>query len=341
MSIAVLLSTRNGARTLSAVLAAHAALRPAAVPHRLIIVDNGSTDATPALLAEVAAAGRPAVEVLREELPGKNRALNRALPLVLDAELVVFTDDDAVPEPDWLQRLWNEAQLRRGYGILGGAILPRWMVPPPSWIQEWRVPLDICYAATATHREGQIDPTKVWGPNMVVRGAVLREGHRFDASIGPDGSPTYPMGSEIEFTSRLARAGHRAWYTPHAVVHHLVRPEQMTEEWVLQRAFRCGRGAAQLHARMLTPRGLRRARLAPGLWLRVAGYGAGVALARHVLPPSRLRFWLEWQSSLMRGKVVGLRPPPVAAAAAATGGSVLEPSGGAAGPAHASTAAGT
>jgi glycosyltransferase involved in cell wall biosynthesis len=48
--ISVLIATRNGARTLPAALERLRALRPAPVPHRVVIVDNASTDATPAIL---------------------------------------------------------------------------------------------------------------------------------------------------------------------------------------------------------------------------------------------------------------------------------------------------
>jgi hypothetical protein len=58
----------------------------------------------------------------------------------------------------------------------------------------------------------------------------------FDASIGPDASPQYPTGSESELTRRLARAGYKAWHCQGAVVEHIIRPSQLTQQWILQRA---------------------------------------------------------------------------------------------------------
>lgn len=336
--VAVVLATRNGAQTLSEVLAAHARLHPPSpLPHRLVVVDNGSTDATPALLAGAAKRhpGLP-LTVLNEPAPGKNRALNRALPLVAEADLVAFTDDDAVPEPDWLVRLVAAADAAPRHAVFGGAIQPRWMQPPPSWLLDWRVPLDVCYAANPGQREGPIPACRVWGPNMAVRGALLRQGHRFDTGIGPDGTATYPMGSEVEFTQRLERAGHPAWFTPHAIVHHLVRPEQMTEAWVLRRAYRCGLGAARTRerSRLRPPAGQSSrgvgggTRIPMGLVARRWLYGLAAPVARRTLPPCRLRFWLQWQSLLVQGLSDGMRatakepparvrpPPPEAMAEA-------------------------
>jgi hypothetical protein len=177
------------------------------------------------------------------------------------------------------------------------------MEPPPAWILRWRVPLDICFAVNAGLRSGPIAAQWVWGPNMAIRGAVLRAGHRFDTEVGPDGTAIYPMGSETEFTRRLERAGHRAWFAADAVVRHMVRPEQMKLEWVLGRAYRCGLGAARAE---LAGRGNG---LPAPLAVRRMGYGAAASVARHLLPPSRLRFWLQWQALLMRGMADGVAQP--------------------------------
>ena len=76
---------------------------------------------------------------------------------------------------------------------------------------------------------------------MAIRSRVFQTGIRFDPSIGPHGS-SYPMGSETELLLRLGRQGHKAWHAKGAIVEHLVRDEQLQEEWVLRRAIRWGRG---------------------------------------------------------------------------------------------------
>lgn len=304
MKTVTVFATRNGARTLPAVLAAHAALRPLG-SGQLIVVDNGSADATPRILAE-AAERYPALQltVLRQPEPGKNRALNLALPFAADADLVALTDDDAPPEPDWLERLAQAAATASRHGVFGGTIKLSWMAPPPDWIFDWGVPLDICFAANARAAEGPVAASRIWGPNMAVRGALVRQGYRFDGCVGPDGTARYPMGSEVELTLRLEREGHPAWFAPRAAVHHMVRPEQMTVPWVLQRAYRCGLGAARVqlwrsggHPAVPFPLQLRR-------WV----YGATAQLARRALPPGQLSFWLQWQALLLRGVTDGMRP---------------------------------
>jgi glycosyltransferase involved in cell wall biosynthesis len=302
MRVKVVFATRNGARTLPRVLEGHAALRRR--PEQLVIVDNGSSDATPSILAETPFRHPDLpLTVLRELSSGKNHALNAALPLVADADLVAFTDDDAIPAPDWLDQLTAAAEAAPDHAILGGAIQPEWMEQPPAWLLRWRVPLDICFAVNTRLRTGPVAAKWVWGPNMAVRGAVLRAGYRFDTEVGPDGTAIYPMGSETEFTRRLERAGHRAWFAGDAVVRHLVRPEQMQIDWVLGRAYRCGLGAARAEL----------AGRADGLPLALAarrlGYGAAASAARRLLPACRLRFWLQWQALLMQGIADGVSRP--------------------------------
>jgi L-malate glycosyltransferase len=80
----------------------------------------------------------------------------------------------------------------------------------------------------------------VFGANMAVRKAIFDLGYRFDPTIGPRG--TCAQGSEAELTQRLARADYRAWFCSEAVIEHLISPDHLTEEWILKRARRYGRG---------------------------------------------------------------------------------------------------
>jgi hypothetical protein len=83
---------------------------------------------------------------------------------------------------------------------------------------------------------------------MAIRTALFQAGHRFDETIGPDGSDDYPMGSETSFTRHLTHHGHRAWYVASARVQHVIRPYQLERRWILRRARRFGRGECRTHA---------------------------------------------------------------------------------------------
>ncbi|MHC1789319.1 glycosyltransferase family 2 protein [Solidesulfovibrio sp.] len=90
------------------------------------VLDNGSTDATPDMLAGVAARF-PADRFVSLRLPvniGAPGARNwlLALPEVAACRHVAFLDDDAFPEADWLSRLLATARANPTAGAVGCAI---------------------------------------------------------------------------------------------------------------------------------------------------------------------------------------------------------------------------
>ena len=239
--LTVVLATRNRAAILRETLEAFCRLQEPASGWKLAIVDNGSTDETPAVLASFA--GRLPLQTVCEPTGGKNSALNTGLGL-LEGDLTVFTDDDTFPHPNWLVELRNAADAQPDYSIFGGAIVPRWESPPPIWVQ-WLDQRPVYALTDPLMKEGPIPAFLVFGPNMAIRAAVFQSGVRFDPSIGPRNS-SYPMGSEVELTLRLNRRGHNAWFVSRAVVEHFIRDYQLRESWVLKRAIRYGRGRFRL-----------------------------------------------------------------------------------------------
>jgi hypothetical protein len=77
---------------------------------------------------------------------------------------------------------------------------------------------------------------------MLVRKRVFDAGYRFNEDVGPS-SGQYIMGSETEFNIRVAAEGYKTRFCPDARVQHIIRDFQMTEEWVIRRAFRFGRNS--------------------------------------------------------------------------------------------------
>ena len=297
--ITVIFATRNGMRTLPAVLDAYLRLQVPDRGWKLIVVDNASTDRSRDAIDSFQ--DRLPLTSLSEKKPGKNAALNAAIAHI-EGDLVVLTDDDVFPRPDWLACMRVAADNQPAYSIFGGVVLPRWEITPPDWVVKW-VPLEPVFTLTPPSlREGPVDHHFVFGPNMAVRAKVFEEGFRFDPTIGPQGS-NYAMGSETEFVNRLASQGHTAWHVRNAQVEHFIRDFQMTSSWIMGRAIRFGRGLYRMGSN-------ERSTEMP-TWLGVPRYLFKEVLRQSALLSKNLltfhseeAFRARWDLNVVRGQII-------------------------------------
>lgn len=237
--LTVMMATFNGERTLPDVLEAYRHLKTPDRGWRIVIIDNGSTDSTSEILDKYEKM-LPMIRLFVPD-PGKNNALNAGLTK-REGDLIVFTDDDAIPASDWLHQLRKAADINSEFDIFGGAIRPRWERQPEKLILDY-VPQGIAYAITdQTLKDGPIPATVAWGPNMAVRSRLFDEGNFFSGNIGPMHNSSYAMGSETDFTRRMEKLGYRTWFVSSAIVEHMIREYQLERSWIMGRAIRYGRG---------------------------------------------------------------------------------------------------
>jgi glycosyltransferase involved in cell wall biosynthesis len=285
--LTVMMATHNGIGTLPQVLEAYTALEAPEGGWSVVVADNASTDGTKDVVQGFI--GRLPLTYVYEAQLGKNYALNAALPAA-HGDLIVFTDDDAVPRPDWLRQFRAAADQHDEFDIFGGTIVPRWPTVPEPWILSV-VPLPVVYGLNARRQSGPVGRQAVFGANMAVRRSLFDLGYRFDSTIGPRGTD-YAGGSEAELTQRLERDGHRAWFCSEAVVEHLIRPQHLEETWILGRARRYGRGRARLDGSTPSVRAL----------ARLVMQGVRVLVARARRDRTRL-FEARWSWNYLLGQV--------------------------------------
>jgi len=210
----------------------------------LVIVDNGSSDETKHLIHSFK--DRLPLTYLFEPSRGKNAALNLGLGSV-EGDLIVFSDDDTSPRPDWLIEMRRAADAHRSFSIFGGTVVAHWEMYPEDWIIQY-VPLGPVFAVTdPSWEEGPTSPGSVFGANMAFRAEIIKAGYRFNVDIGP--GRTCAMGSEIELNLRLAKAGFKAWHSKRAVVEHFIPKYRMRRSWILERASTFGREQYRLRDR--------------------------------------------------------------------------------------------
>lgn len=243
MKVSIIMATYNRNELLIQTLQGLMDMDTTGLYWEIIVVDNAGNAETSSVCKSFAAS--IPLKFLVEKAPGKNNALNSALSHAA-GELIIFTDDDVIPDRDWVKSLIEAAGHWKTADLFGGRILPKFpdgMIAPkidiPNFIETTYV------IADRDIEEGEFPAGDIWGPNMMVRRHLFDQGLRFNTDIGPTGN-SYVMGSETEFLHRVGNAGHIAVYVPSALVYHQIRPEQLTHSWLFGRAFRLGRGRAYL-----------------------------------------------------------------------------------------------
>jgi O-antigen biosynthesis protein len=197
-AISVVICTYNGAATLRECL--DGALRMGYPDYEVIVVSDGSTDGSAEIAGEY-----DRVRVIETARAGLAAARNAGLNAA-SGEIVAYLDDDAIPEPDWLEHL--AAAFSSGdYAAVGGPNV----LPPGSG----KVAQCVANAPGGpTHvLLSDRDAEHIPGCNMAIRTSALRDIGGFDSRFRA-------AGDDVDVCWRLLDAGHRIGFSPGAVVRH-------------------------------------------------------------------------------------------------------------------------
>lgn len=225
--ISVIVATRDRAALLAGTLDALSAQEWPGCPFEILVVDNSSTDDTPAVVAAVRERSPAPIVYLHESKPGKSHALNAALERAR-GDLLVLTDDDVLPSPGWLVA-GRRAFVETDADYVVGRILPLWEAPPPGWLSP---PLYgvLAIADGGPHRLGLSaspgDTIMPIGANMAVRRHVVDRIGGWHPNLGKL-QGTLRTGEDHEFALRMVAAGFRGVYEPDASVRHRVPQDRL------------------------------------------------------------------------------------------------------------------
>jgi glycosyltransferase involved in cell wall biosynthesis len=144
MRVSVLLPVRNGARHLPAAL--NSLLHQALPPHQVVVVDDASADATPAILR--AWKGRLRLTLVSGEGRGIARALNRGLE-ACTGDVVARMDGDDVMHPHRLEAQVAHLVAHPEQDVCGTEVLS----VPPTRVSEKRAAYDAWISSLHTPEE--------------------------------------------------------------------------------------------------------------------------------------------------------------------------------------------
>jgi glycosyltransferase involved in cell wall biosynthesis len=246
MKLAVIVCTRNRAYSILGCLQSiqEAIANAGRVDAEIVVVDNGSTDETAAVLKDWASGCRLPVQLLYEPNRGLSRARNRALRHVM-ADLLAFTDDDCRLSKDYIWQLLRydaadtDLVLRGGRVELGEPTDLPITVNTGNAIMRWRRTEN---SARTCRLSGFIG-----GCNMAMRRALVERLGPFDECLGAGTS--IPAAEDADYNFRAYLAGATLEYVPDMTVFHHHGRKTLSAARKLLIDYEIGNGA--LYARYL------------------------------------------------------------------------------------------
>jgi glycosyltransferase involved in cell wall biosynthesis len=174
VKVSLVVCSRNGVRVLSEVIAAARASLERAGDGELILVDSSSTDNTLSLMHE--AARSPGVTALALTQIGQSRARNAGWA-VATGDVVLFTDDDIIVPPDWVETM--AAPIEAGYDATAGT------VHLPDHLTESLAPRQREFLADTRSMNLGNPPRTIVGASMGFRRDLHDLGFRFEHRLDP------------------------------------------------------------------------------------------------------------------------------------------------------------
>lgn len=229
MKVSIAICTWNRAELLDQTLNRLGELNCAAVEYEVLIVNNNCTDHTDDILSKHSP--RLPLRRLFESTPGQTSARNCAIREA-QGDLIVWTDDDVLVDPEWLNAYVDAALRWPDDDFFGGPIEPWFATEPPGWLlRHW----DRVANAFAARDFGNIPislsaETLPFGANFATRTRVQRQ-YMFDPTLGL--RPGSQMRcDEVTMLQRMCDEGKTGRWVPKARVKHYIPKDRLSTSYL-------------------------------------------------------------------------------------------------------------
>jgi len=193
---------------------------------------------------------------------GARNALVEAALKLEGLDYLAMIDDDAWPEPDWLELLLELIE-ETGVDVVRGAMRPDFEKPPEPWL-----------ARTGLYQSNYVKTGRV--AQIHAAGNFLARATIFRAVERPWFSNDYALtgGEDDDFFLRLKELGYSFAQSTESIVYERMPPSRCNARWLRERAFMSGASWANIRLRR-RPRGwspaLEAAKIVSGLVLGCVG----------------------------------------------------------------------
>jgi glycosyltransferase involved in cell wall biosynthesis len=231
--ISVVVCTRNRGRPLADMLQSLADMdQPGDAQWELVVVDNGSTDETPAVIQGFA--DRLPLRTVREEQAGLSYARNCGVREAR-GHYIVWTDDDVRVDRGWLAAYSKAFRAHPEAAYFGGRINPVFEGRTPAWLEQNLDKLGNAFARRELGdrtRRFTSEPDDVpFGANFAVR---AKEQRAIEYPVYLGVSPNFRrVGEETAVLNAVRAAGEHGYWVPGASVDHIIPESRQSLDYIM------------------------------------------------------------------------------------------------------------
>jgi cellulose synthase/poly-beta-1,6-N-acetylglucosamine synthase-like glycosyltransferase len=281
-SVSVVIPAYNAAETLPACLAALRRQTVPLDPAEIVVVDDGSDDGTAAIPEAFG------VRLIRQAHENQAVARNRGA-WATSGEVILFTDADCEPAPDWVERMLAPFADPTIAGVKG-----RYRTKQPGLVPRF-IQHEFELKYEQLRRADHLD---------FIDGYAA--GYRREPFLQLGGfDPRYPPVEDIELSFRAARCGYRLAFASDAVVYHRHRETVVDFVRTKARAAKLWVDVYRAHPGKLGNDSRQPRLVLAQIGLAAAVIGFGVVGVR--VRPARLAAGLAWAGLMMSSLPVAAR----------------------------------
>lgn len=230
--VSVVMCTRDRADQLRRVLDSAVAMAvPSGLAWEFVLVDNGSTDHTPAVVE--AFKGSLPIRRVEEPKAGLSNARNRGVAEAR-GDHILWTDDDVVIDAGWLAAYVEAIEAHPEAAFFGGRIEPVLEGTLPGWWADNREALSGLLAerdlGPVTRPMTGQDGDLPYGASFAVRAADQRR-HPYDPALGV-GPGVARLSEETAVLAAMVAEGLGGVWVPGARVKHVIPARRLTLAYV-------------------------------------------------------------------------------------------------------------
>lgn len=235
--ISVIICTYNRVQFLPRIFEALAAQTLSSDCFEIILIDNNSRDKTSDICSDFRI-NNPHLnfQYVLETQQGLSFARNRGI-IESHRDLLVFIDDDAFPEKEYLHNILRFFESNPDAAAGGGRIYPLFEGKRPAWMPD--ILMSLVSVIDLGNKVCLFKKKFPIGANMIFRRTTIQKYGPFNVNLGRRGD-NLEGAEEKDLFLKIIAGKEKVFYIPDAIVHHVIPDKRLTFDFFRRQAIGIG-----------------------------------------------------------------------------------------------------